>query len=100
MLYFFFFFFFFFNETATTEIYTLSLHDALPIALAGFLLNWFLARSRFGLRAMAIRDDEDAARAMGVRTTSTKVVAFALSAILPAIAGGLFAWNNSYLDPG
>jgi branched-chain amino acid transport system permease protein len=69
------------------------------IALAGFLVNWFMARSRFGLRAMAIRDDEDAAKAMGVRTTSTKVIAFALSAILPAIAGGLFAWNNSYLDP-
>src|SRR2546425_9609702 len=29
-----FFFFFFFNDTATTEIYTLSLHDALPIYLA------------------------------------------------------------------
>src|SRR2546429_3809772 len=29
--YFFLFFFFFFNDTATTEIYTLSLHDALPI---------------------------------------------------------------------
>ena len=28
---FFFFFYFFFNDTATTEIYTLSLHDALPI---------------------------------------------------------------------
>src|SRR3989442_8730823 len=27
-------FFFFFNDTATTEIYTLSLHDALPICLA------------------------------------------------------------------
>src|SRR5260221_9806979 len=30
----FFFFFFFFNDTATTEIYTLSLHDALPICAA------------------------------------------------------------------
>src|SRR6266571_9176702 len=29
------FFFFFFNDTATTEIYTLSLHDALPISDAG-----------------------------------------------------------------
>src|SRR5258708_38142161 len=28
------FFFFFFNDTATTEIYTLSLHDALPISYA------------------------------------------------------------------
>src|SRR2546430_7259 len=38
------FFFFFFNDTATTEIYTLSLHDALPIsetarALAEFLFD-------------------------------------------------------------
>src|SRR5260221_5313539 len=29
------FIFFFFNDTATTEIYTLSLHDALPISFAG-----------------------------------------------------------------
>src|SRR5205823_12461989 len=34
--FFFFFFFFFFNDTATTDIYTLSLHDALPIFL------WFV----------------------------------------------------------
>src|SRR5215216_7759515 len=36
LYYFFFFFFFFFNDTATTEIYTLSLHDALPILLDRF----------------------------------------------------------------
>src|SRR5258708_39548952 len=33
------FFFFFFNDTATTEIYTLSLHDALPILHAGVDLH-------------------------------------------------------------
>src|SRR5689334_24407440 len=32
-------FFFFFNDTATTEIYTLSLHDALPICLPACLLR-------------------------------------------------------------
>src|SRR3712207_9016510 len=31
---------FFFNDTATTEIYTLSLHDALPIFWAGYLIFW------------------------------------------------------------
>ena len=36
-----FFFFFFFNDTATTEIYTLSLHDALPI----FANRWHCFRS-------------------------------------------------------
>src|SRR5208337_5669971 len=39
----FFFFFFFFNDTATTEIYTLSLHDALPI--------WLHLRLRHGRHA-------------------------------------------------
>src|SRR5258708_24049975 len=33
--------FFFFNDTATTEIYTLSLHDALPIYLIDMLEKWF-----------------------------------------------------------
>src|SRR6266487_5880737 len=37
VLFVFFFFFFFFNDTATTEIYTLSLHDALPI-------SWYRSR--------------------------------------------------------
>src|SRR5207248_10746503 len=35
----FYFFFFFFNDTATTEIYTLSLHDALPISLTNRSMN-------------------------------------------------------------
>jgi branched-chain amino acid transport system permease protein len=70
------------------------------VALLGLLLNLFMARSRFGLRAMAIRDDEDAAKAMGVSTTRTKVAVFMLSATLPAIAGGLAAWNRSFIDPG
>src|SRR2546422_7113866 len=50
-----FFFFFFFNDTATTEIYTLSLHDALPISSARRasrtdvrLTTNFSARSRSG----------------------------------------------------
>src|SRR2546430_8577614 len=38
-------FFFFFNDTATTEIYTLSLHDALPISGCGNQRSWFAVRS-------------------------------------------------------
>src|SRR5256885_16978111 len=39
-------FFFFFNDTATTEIYTLSLHDALPILLVGCSGNGARSRRR------------------------------------------------------
>src|SRR5690606_40035247 len=41
--------FFFFNDTAPTEIYTLSLHDALPI----FLISWRLMATRLTTRSMS-----------------------------------------------
>ena len=41
-------FFFFFNDTATTEIYTLSLHDALPICA---LLAFFSGASTVGFKS-------------------------------------------------
>src|SRR2546429_6720604 len=43
--------FFFFNDTATTEIYTLSLHDALPICVCGTGLGAKSATGRNGSRA-------------------------------------------------
>src|SRR5689334_25281916 len=41
-----FFFFFFFNDTATTEIYTLSLHDALPISASIVISSRIIYNSR------------------------------------------------------
>lgn len=69
------------------------------IALTGFALNAWFARSGFGLDTMGIREDESAALAVGVPTTRVKVTAFALSAVLAGLAGGLVAWNRSYIDP-
>jgi branched-chain amino acid transport system permease protein len=69
------------------------------VALAAFGLNVYFARSGFGLDAMSVRDDEEAAAAAGVPTTRVKVSAFTLSAVLPAVAGGLVAWNRSFIDP-
>src|SRR5215216_8036237 len=55
-----FFFFFFFNDTATTEIYTLSLHDALPITLWS---AWLIGRVQYEapprlVRAVTARSEE------------------------------------------
>src|SRR5256885_8652671 len=63
-------FFFFFNDTATTEIYTLSLHDALPICPAvqrkprpGLAGGWREAlRRRQGARARAAPGDRKSTR--------------------------------------
>src|SRR2546426_1420042 len=56
------FLFFFFNDTATTEIYTLSLHDALPISRAS------CARSA----NRASSDDQNGRRPAGVATIITE----------------------------
>ncbi len=69
------------------------------LAAASFAINLWFARSGFGLDAMGIREDEAAAAAVGVPTTRVKVIAFALSAVLAGLAGGLVAWNRSYIDP-
>src|SRR5256885_5865539 len=57
------FFFFFFNDTATTEIYTLSLHDALPICTAKTAVSVTsdpITRSRYAIEAIpaAARSEE------------------------------------------
>src|SRR5258706_5434159 len=45
--------FFFFNDTATTEIYTLSLHDALPISYPLITLAWARVRHQFARHLLA-----------------------------------------------
>src|SRR2546430_7376462 len=55
------FFFFFFNDTATTEIYTLSLHDALPIYRGKLSSRAGALRGRSGRLADAARQRQRAA---------------------------------------
>jgi branched-chain amino acid transport system permease protein len=66
---------------------------------AVILLARHLAASTHGRALFAIRDDEVAAEALGVDTTSYKVLAFVLGAFFAGIAGGLFAHYLSYLNP-
>src|ERR1035437_2961358 len=50
--------FFFFNDTATTEIYTLSLHDALPISAASRPARGWKRRRRSPCRSLVARSEE------------------------------------------
>src|SRR3712207_9486124 len=53
---------FFFNDTATTEIYTLSLHDALPICHAPVVVEGGGTRKRHGLAVRRGRPARDGVR--------------------------------------
>ena len=57
------------------------------------------ARLNLGLMLFAIRDDEDRARGLGVHTTAVKVAAFATSAGLVAMAGGVWAYYIGFIYP-
>jgi branched-chain amino acid transport system permease protein len=58
-----------------------------------------LVRSPFGLRLMAVRDDEDAAAELGVNSFMVKLTAFIVSAFFVGIVGALVALQNTSLDP-
>ena len=82
-------------ELMPVQIY----YATLLLALVAFAINAFFVHSGFGLDAVSLNEDEEAAAALGVPATRVKVIAFVLSALLPAMAGGLVAWNRSYMDP-
>ena len=71
----------------------------LAILLATIALSWAVRGSRFGLQLMAIRDDEDRARGMGVRTGPVKLAAFMLSAIPVGMVGGMYAYFLGAIYP-
>lgn len=59
-----------------------------------------LIYSRFGRNMLAIREDEMAAKLMGVNTRKTKILAFSISAFFTGIAGALYAHLLQYINPG
>ncbi len=66
--------------------------------VAGLALTHTLARSRFGAHLVAVRENEDAARALGVDVLAVKLKAITISAMLTSAAGCLYAQKFLYLD--
>jgi branched-chain amino acid transport system permease protein len=60
---------------------------------------WLIERSKFGAYLVAIREDEDAAEALGVDTFRYKMLAYAVSASLTALGGTFYAYYQFYLQP-
>ena len=84
----------FLNWDATT-VYNPFYYTALLIAVAAAVLAWAIWGSRFGLQLRAIRDDEDRARGLGVKTMRVKLTAFVISAFILGTLGGLYFYFQS-----
>jgi branched-chain amino acid transport system permease protein len=66
-------------------------------AVLVFAVAWWIRRSRFGSGLLAIREDEDTARMLGVPTERYKRLAFVVSATLTGMMGVLYAHSLGYI---
>lgn len=67
---------------------------ALSVAVLTVLVVYGVSRARMGLALIAIRDDEGAAEAMGVKTFRYKVLATLVSSFFAGLGGGIFAYHQ------
>jgi branched-chain amino acid transport system permease protein len=71
----------------------------LAVALGIIVVNLRLQNSRVGRAWEAIREDEVAARAMGIDTRNLKLLAFAMGASFGGVAGGMFSAIQGFISP-
>src|SRR5262249_9226101 len=72
---------------------------ALALWLLAMFVAWRLTVSRFGARLIAIREDEEAAQALGVNAFREKVKCLALAGGLCGAGGTVYAQKFLYIDP-
>jgi branched-chain amino acid transport system permease protein len=84
-----------FQFTAKAPYYYISL----TMMVAVTALVYWISRSRLGYYLHAVRQDEQAAAAIGIDTTRTKLIATALSAALTGAGGTFYAQYTQYIVP-
>jgi len=71
----------------------------LLLTIGVIVINIRLQNSRLGRAWEAIREDEVAAKAMGINTRNVKLLAFAMGASFGGIAGGIFSATQEFVSP-
>jgi branched-chain amino acid transport system permease protein len=75
------------------------LYLVLAVALVAYAVQVYLERSRVGYQLAGVREDEDAAEALGIATRRRKVQAIVVSAALTSACGSLWAQYVGFVDP-
>jgi branched-chain amino acid transport system permease protein len=71
----------------------------LAVLLVAIAISWWIRNSKFGLGLLAIRDDEDRALGLGVKTGPSKLTAFVISAFIVGMVGAIWAYNLESIYP-
>lgn len=66
---------------------------------ASLLMTWWIRRTKFGMGLIAIREDEGKAGTIGVNAPVYKLLAFGLSALFVGMAGSVYGYYLSFVDP-
>ena len=69
------------------------------LLLSTWTILWRLDRSYFGRACRAVRDDPEAARAMGVNVARTKIIAYTVTSALAGMAGMVYAFVDNTVNP-
>jgi branched-chain amino acid transport system permease protein len=72
---------------------------ALAVLIVAVVISWWVRNSKYGLGLLAVRDDEDRALGLGVRTGSSKLVAFVISALIVGMVGAIWAYFVESIYP-
>jgi branched-chain amino acid transport system permease protein len=72
---------------------------ALALVAASRAIAWWLRRSRFGAQLAAIRENEDAARALGIDVLRAKTLCMGISGAMAGAGGTFYAQKYLYIDP-
>lgn len=95
-----------FKFSGTTQVFGFALSGPqkyyyllVALAILVIIINLRLQNSRIGRAWQAIREDEIAAKAIGINTRNLKLLAFAMGASFGGIAGGIFAAMQGFVSP-
>ncbi len=86
--------------TWSGDIYNLPFYYvSLILVLVALALSWWIRNSKYGLGLLAIRDDEDRALGLGVKTGVYKLSAFVISAFFVGMAGAMYGYLIGSIYP-
>lgn len=78
---------------------TMIYEHLLVLAVAVFLVGWWLRRSRLGIALLVIGEDETVARQVGVNVAVAKVTIFVISSVFMTLVGAVMAPRFGFINP-
>jgi ABC-type branched-subunit amino acid transport system ATPase component/ABC-type branched-subunit amino acid transport system permease subunit len=74
-------------------------YSLVALLAVSLLMSWRIRRTKFGMGLVAMREDEDKAATVGVNTPTYKLLGFVASAVFVGMAGAVYGYYLSFVDP-